>query len=364
MVVPAATQDLIVNDPRLKDVAVLAGVSTTTVSRVVHGNGYVSAHARERVEAALRDSGYRLNVVAQELRRRKTNTIGLIMHGALSHPLVAEVVIGAEQAAAERGFNVLLFNARGDASRECESVEALLKRRVDGIVFTTAVHEKNVQLALDAGVTAVEMERRVCESAPAVVINNYEGATAAMQHLLNLGHSKIGFVGEAFLDSESCPPAARIPKERFDAYRDALLGAGIAFDESRVVLDRYPREQGGWGGLQAGATYMRRLLTQAPDITAVFAVSDHVAAGALQTLYSRGILVPRQISLIGFDDTFARYLAPCLTTIRQPMSEMGYKAASLAITLINQGIPSGWTPPTEFCPTHLIIRESTARAPI
>src|SRR5215472_4142353 len=347
-------------DVRLKDVAALAGVSTATVSRVVHANGYVSAHTRERVETALRDSGYRLNVVAQELRRRKTITLGLILHGALSHPFVAEVVIGAEQAAAEQGFNVLLFNARGEADRERESVEALLKRRVDGIVFTTAVHAKNVQLALDAGIPAVEIERRLCDAAPAVVVDNHAGATEAMRHLLQLGHRKIGFVGEPFLDDASCTPAAGIPKERFDAYRDALREAGIAFDESRIVLGNYPREQGGWGGLEAGATYMRRLLTQAPDITAAFAVSDLVAAGATQTLYSRGILVPRQISLVGFDDTFAKYLAPPLTTVRQPMFGMGFKAASLAIKLIAERAES---PPIEFCPTQLIVRESTARAP-
>ena len=347
-------------DIRLKDVAALAGVSTATVSRVIHSNGYVSARARETVEAALRDSGYRMNVVAQELRRRKTITLGLILHGALSNPFVAEVVIGAEQAAAEKGFNVLLFNARGDTNRERESVEALLKRRVDGIVFTTAVDGTNVQLALDAGIPAVEIERRLCAAAPAVVVDNHAGATEAMRHLVSLGHRKIGFVGEPFVSDAARASAAGLPKERFDAYRDALHEAGIGFDESRIVLGHYPREQGGWGGLQAGATYMRRLLTQAPDVTAVFAVSDLVAAGAMQTLYSRGILVPRQISIVGFDDTFAEYLAPSLTTVRQPMFDMGFKAASLAITLITEGSRST---ELEFCPTRLIPRESTARAP-
>jgi len=197
-----------------------------------------------------------------------------------------------------------------------------------------------------------------------VVINNYDGATEAMRHLLDLGHRKIGFVGESFPGSGTSPRGRGIPQERFDAYRDALERAGAEFDESWIVIGPYPREEGGWGGLYAGDTYMRRLLTQAPDITAVFAVSDHVAAGAYQALYSRGILVPRQISVIGFDDTFGRYLAPPLTTIRQPMAEMGYKAASLAITLIDEGTPRTSTPLTEFCSTQLIVRESTARAPI
>ncbi len=347
------------HDVRLKDVAALAGVSTATVSRVIHASGYVSARARERVEQALRDSGYRLNIVAQELRRQKTITLGIILHGALSHPFVGEVVIGAEQAAAEQGFNVLLFNARGDADRERECVEALLKRRVDGIVFTTAVHGKNVQLALDAGVHAVEIEQRLCGAASAIVIDNYAAAAKAMRHLLDLGHTKIGFLGEPFL-SGTADATVGIPKERFNAYRDALHAAGHAIDEAHIVLGRYPREQGGWGGMKAGATYMRRLLTQAPGLTAVFAVSDLVAAGAIQALYAQGVQIPRQMSIVGFDDTFARYLAPPLTTIRQPMFDMGYKAASLAISLITEDV-SGSS--VEFCPTRLIVRQTTARAP-
>jgi DNA-binding LacI/PurR family transcriptional regulator len=343
---------------RLKDVAALADVSTATVSRVLHGNGYVSARARERVEEALRDSSYRLNAVAQELRRQKTITIGLILHGELSHPLVGEIVIGAEQAAAEHGFNVLLFNARGDADRERECVETLLKRRVDGIIFTTAVHGKNVSLALDAGVRAVEIERRLCNAASAVVIGNREAAMEAMRHLIGLGHRKIGFLGEPFPDG-SDDDAADIPRERFEAYRDALETCGQLLDNSLIVGGRYPREQGGWGGLEAGAAYMQRLLSQAPDLTAVFAVSDLVAAGAMQALYAEGIRVPEQLSVVGFDDTFARYLAPPLTTIRQPMFDMGYKAASLAISLITEDAPGG---SVEFCQTRLIIRETTAPA--
>lgn len=347
-------------DVRLKDVAALAGVSTATVSRVIHADGYVSVRARERVERALRDSGYRLNVVAQELRRRKTITLGLILHGALSNPFVSEIVIGAEQAAADQGFNVLLFNARGNADRERECVESLLKRRVDGIVFTTAVHENNVRLALDVGVHAVEIEQRLCDAASAVVIDNYAAATEAVCHLLSLGHSKIGFLGEAFLHDRADAPL-RIPRKRFHAYRDALQDAGLAFDRSLVVTGRYPREQGGWGGLETGAAYMRRLLEQAPGLTAVFAVSDLVAAGAIQALYTQGIQIPQQISIIGFDDTFARYLAPPLTTIAQPMYDMGYKAASLAIKLIT-GCVSGSS--IELCPTRLIVRETTTQVTV
>ena len=347
---------------RLKDVAALAGVSTATVSRVLHSNGYVSAHARGRVEEALRESGYRLNAVAQELRRQKTITIGLILHGELSHPFVGEIVIGAQQAAAEHGFNVLLFNARGDADRERECVEALLKRRVDGIIFTTSMQADNVLLAVDAGVSAVEIGRRLCDTASAVVVGNHAAAMEAVRHLISLGHRKIGFLGESFphgRDEAAGIPGGDIPRERFDAYRDALEACGQVLDSSHIVLDPYPREQGGWGGLKAGAAHMRQLLRQAPDLTAVFAVSDLVAAGAMQALYANGIRAPEQLSVVGFDDTFARYLAPPLTTVRQPMFDMGYKAVSLAIKMMAEDAPGS---SVEFCQTRLIIRGTTAPA--
>jgi DNA-binding LacI/PurR family transcriptional regulator len=127
---------------------------------------------RRRVEIALRESGYRLNAVAQDLRRRRTITLGVIIHGGLSNPFYAEIAMGAEQAAAEQGFDVLLSNAHGDPQRERESVERLLTRRVDGIVFSTALRSDNVQLALDAGVSAVEVERRLCDDAPSILVDN------------------------------------------------------------------------------------------------------------------------------------------------------------------------------------------------
>jgi DNA-binding LacI/PurR family transcriptional regulator len=342
----------------LKDVARRAGVSTATVSRVLHSNGYTSAVTRERVEEALRESGYRLNAIAQGLRRRQTITLGIILQGGLSNPFYVEVAMGAEHAAAEQGFNVLLFNARGDAKRERESVETLLSRRVDGIVFTTALRAENVRLALDAGVSAVEVERRVCKDAPAVLVDNYEGGNVAMRHLVDLGHRRIGYIGEPLGSDASRRSVAAdtVIRRRFDAYRDSLLGADIPYDERTVVAGPYPREQGGWGSIETGATHMRRLLEQSPDITAVFAVSDILAAGALQTLYASGIRVPQQMSVVGFDDTFARYMSPPLTAVVQPMFEMGFKAASLAIRQLEAPHRDR---STEYCPMTLVVRGST-----
>jgi DNA-binding LacI/PurR family transcriptional regulator len=348
------------HDATLKDVARHAGVSITTVSRVLHNNGYASPQVRRRVETALRESGYRLNAVAQDLRRRRTITLGIIIHGSLSNPFYAEIAMGAEEAAAEQGFDVLLSNAHGDPQRERESVERLLTRRVDGIVFSTALRSDNVRLALDAGVSAVEVERSLCDDAPSILVDNYAGSNEAMRHLLDLGHRRIGYVGEPWLTrrNDDGARADSVIRQRFESYRSSLGAAGVAFDQTTIVAGPYPREQGGWGGIETGAAYMAQLLDQAADITAVFAVSDILAAGALQALHERRIRVPDQISIVGFDDTFAHYLSPALTTVVQPMFEMGFKAASLAINLV--GKARSTKPLVQYCPTKLVVRKSTA----
>jgi DNA-binding LacI/PurR family transcriptional regulator len=349
----------------IKSVAARAGVSTATVSRVLHNNGYVAPKTRKRVEGVLRDSGYRLDAVAQALRRQRTITLGLILHGILPNPFFAEVAMGVEQAAVEHGFNVLMFNTDGDPKREREGVESLLGRRVDGVIFTTALRAENVELVLDAGVPAVEAERRLCERAPAVVIDNYAGAREAMAHLLDLGHERIGYIGEA--DTFQEPDGRvldRVRRERFAGYREALEEAGIHVSEAHLIRGQYPLEPGGWGGVGTGRDYMQALLEQAPTITAVLAASDLLAAGALQTLYERSIRVPTQISIVGFDDTFASRLAPPLTTVRQPMFEMGLRAGHLAIRLLEEGTVNGGEDAdsivTEWCKTSLVVRQSTA----
>jgi DNA-binding LacI/PurR family transcriptional regulator len=335
-------------------------LSTSTVARVVHRNGYVSTKTRERVEAAMRDTGFRLNVLAQGLRRQQTMILGHILHSMLPNPIFAEVAIGVEHAATERGYNVLIFDTRGDPARERAGVETLLGRRVDGIIFTTALEERNVRLALEADISTVELERRLCDGAAAIMVDNYVGASEAMHHLLDLGHRHIGFIGQPYtvLPGSADQRLDHVTKERFDAYRKALQSAGASFDESLLVVGDYPHDPG-WADLRTGHDYMQRLLDQAPQITAVFAGSDLLAAGALQALYRRGIRVPGQMSVIGFDDTFAKHLAPPLTTVRQPMFEMGLRAGSLAIDLIADRT----LPLTVWCKTSLVVRDSTAAPP-
>jgi LacI family transcriptional regulator len=158
--------------------------------------------------------------------------LGHILHGILPNPFFAEVAIGVEHAATERGYNVLIYNTRCDPDRERAGVETLLGRRVDGIIFTTALQERNVRLAMEAGIPTVEVERPLYDGAAAIMVDNYVGAAEAMKYLIDLGHRKIGFIGEPYreLYGASDQRLDRVTKERFDAYRDALQSAGAPFD--------------------------------------------------------------------------------------------------------------------------------------
>jgi DNA-binding LacI/PurR family transcriptional regulator len=341
----------------LRDVAARAGVGTSTVARVVHGNGYVSEETRARVEQAMREGDFRLNAVASGLKRRRTTTIGTLLHETLPNPFFAEVALGVEQAASEHAYNVLVYNARGSAEHERAGVDAFLSQRVDAIVFAKPVDARNVELAHRAGVAVVEIEKPLFGAAGAVLVDNYVGASAAMRHLVELGHEHIGFIGEPARDAPiHSRPVDRVVNERLAAYRDAMAEHGLAPDESLVVLGEY-HSDAGWQSLRTGYDYMTTLLAQHPGVTAVFAASDLLAAGALQALYERRIRVPDDASVIGFDDTFARHLAPALTTVRQPMFDMGAQAAALAMRLAGA---QRRRRREVWLKTELVVRHSTA----
>ena len=344
----------------LRDVAERAGVGVSTVARVVHGNGYVSEETRERVETVIREGGFRLNAVASGLKRRRTTTLGTLVHETLPNPFFAEVALGVEHEASERGYNVLVYNAHGSAEHEREGVEAFLSQQVAAIVFAKTVDPDNVELAWRAGVAVVEVEKPLLGIGGSVLVDNYVGATAAMSHLADLGHTEIGFLGEPAREPAAAGhPVDRVVNERFTGYRDVLQERGLVEDETLVVLGDY-HSDAGWPSLRTGYDYMTRLLEQRPTVTGVFAGSDLLAAGALQLLYERRIRVPDEMSVIGFDDTFARHLAPALTTVRQPMFKMGVEAAALGMRLA--GVRRRQSREV-WLSTDLVVRGSTAAPP-
>lgn len=340
----------------LKDVAERAGVSVSTVARVLHDNGYVSGPTRAVVEAALAGSGYQINATAQRLRTQRSAEIGHILDSISPNPFFAGVALGSERAAAEYGCTVLFSNTHSDARLERTGVEALLQRRVEAILFTTVTDERNVELALAAGAVVVQVER-VCDIAThAVTVDNYRGAFDATGHLLRLGHRRVACLGvdpDQHATPGTAPHRRVVERERLSGYFDALASFGVAGDDELVTLSPT------YYDVPATRAAVRRWLQMpaARRPTAIFATCDIMAAGILQEAHVRQLRVPDDLSLVGFDDTYAGHLTPPLTTVRQPMEALGRAAVRLAMTSRESGAV---TPRRERLTTQLIVRASTA----
>ena len=260
--------------PTLKDVAKQAGVSTATVARVLHDNGYVAAGTRDRVETALAETGYQLNVVAQGLRKQQSFTIGHSLHTITQNPFFARVAVGVEERALREGYGVFIFNAQGDAELERLGVETFIRRRVDAVIFTTAKSAENVARVVKAGIPVVQVERLTPVQTSAVLIDNYAGAKEAMHHLLQLGHERIGFIGgDPGLYPYTSLRKQTVEEERLAAYRDVLTETGIEVEKDFIHLGKYfSLEDGGQNG--EGYLHMRKLLDLDKRPSAVFATCD------------------------------------------------------------------------------------------
>lgn len=308
---------------RMIDVARRAGVSTATVGRVIHNQGYVSEEARQQVEQAIQETGFQLNLVAQSLRRQRSYTIGHVLTSLLPNPFFAGVEVGVEEVAVECGYNVVLWNALNSAARERQGIEAFIQRQVEAVIFTTPRDAANVALALDAGLEVVQVERPVPVDSHMVLVDNYTGARAAMEHLLQLGHRRIGYLGKVMDGSPEL-----VDNQRYRGYLDALAVAGVEVANSWVSLELNPYSiVDGYRGLQ-------QLLANEPDMTALLVFSDIMAAGVLQAAHDLHLRVPDELSVVGFDNTYSLYLSPPLTTVAIPMVEVGKAAAQVAIEAI------------------------------
>jgi LacI family transcriptional regulator len=349
-------------DATLKDVAKLAGLSTATVARVLHNTGYVAPETRRAVEAALAESGYRVNAIAQGLRTQRTFVLGHVLKSIAPNPFYATVALGAQQEAATSGCGVIVFNTQGDAAAERSAVETLLRQRVDAILFTTVTDDENVELALAAGTPVVQVERVGTVRTHAVIVDDRHGARQATEHLIGLGHQRVAFIGVdpelPLVDGARRPvtgePERRsIDRDRLAGYRDALSAHGLPIDPTLIDLgDTYYSPE-------RGRAVTRRLLALAPSRqpTAIFAGCDLLAAGVLQELYAQGLRAPEDLSVVGFDDTFAPQLAPALTTVAQPMLALGHLAARLALNAVGDG--SEPSVRIERLTTELVVRDST-----
>lgn len=346
--------------PTLKEVAASAGVATATVARVLKGSGYVAAETRERVLRAVEGTGYRVNSLAQSLKRNRSYVIGHLLKATVPNPFYVEVARGAEEHARRRGYTALSYNVHHDKEAERHAIDTFLDWRADALIFSTPVDAVNVQYAASRGVPLAQVERPRSLVGHRIVVRNYGSAVEAMRHLVDLGHRRIAYVGARLLPEMG--PAALygyVERERFTAYRDVLQQVGsfsedlVRFGEAYTV--DLPTAQG------HGFDATRTLLSRPKRPTAIFASNDILAAGALQAIHETGLRVPEDVSVIGFDDTLAAFLTPLLSTIRLPARLLGDTAAQLVIDQI-EGVGPAESQNLAL-EAEFVLRRSTAAVP-
>lgn len=325
----------------LHDVAKIAQVSPSTVSRILNGTAVVSPEKRKQVEHAIATLDYRPNMMAQALAKGRSMTVGVVTQ-AISSPFYAETLEGVEQGFADSLYHPMFISGHWRQEKELEAINILTARRVDALIILGGNLEDAYLKQLAKQIPVVPVGRLVVGlEAQSVRINQFNGAISGMQHLIDLGHRRIAHIAG--------PTTHRDSTGRLEGYQQMLAANGIAFDPSLVVTGNYQEH--------SGLLAMEQLLLRDTSITAVFSANDQMALGARLCLYRRGIRVPDDISIVGFDDLFSSsYATPPLTTVRQPGQEMGVAAALMVLSLLN-GRP---LPDPIFTP-HLVVRESTTR---
>jgi DNA-binding LacI/PurR family transcriptional regulator len=316
-------------EPTIRDVARRAGVSTATVSRVISGTVAARPQTRARVLAAAETLGYRPSAVARSLKLRTTRTLGLLVTD-IQNPYYPEIVRAVEDAALERNLAVLLCNGADDPGREETYLELLVDRRVDGIIIASSgLQERHGAWLARRSVPVVLVNWTAPDlQLPAILGDNRAGGRMATEHVLSLGHRRIGHL--------SAPARNAAAAERLSGIREALLGAGLD-PGSLVVVE-------GDGQVAGGERAALELLDRMPAITAIICYNDLTAIGAVRALRARGLRIPADVSVVGYDDiALSAWVDPPLTTIAQRTSEMGGWAVRRLGELIGRadGAPSG-----------------------
>src|SRR6266540_6761470 len=303
----------------IKDVARLSGVSSMTVSRVINESERVRPETRQRVEQAIAELGYVPSRLARGLSRQRTGTLAVIVPD-VANPFFTMIVRAAEEVARRADYRVILCDTRADLSVERDAVEELIAHRVEGILIAPVNNRSSAHLRrLDRfGVPSVLVDRTLpgvdCD---AVVGDSVGGARQLVEHLIALGHRRIGLI----VESDEVSTA----RDRRQGYEAALESAGIPLDPALVAVDTAADPRGGYAG-------MRRLLELEERPTAVFTVNNLVALGAIEAVRAAGLEVPDDVALVCFDDIeYASRLYPFLTAMEQPAEMFGTLATQLPL---------------------------------
>ncbi|CAM3929008.1 transcriptional regulator family protein [Lederbergia lenta] len=325
---------------KMIDVAQLANVSTATVSRVLQNPEEVKEETRKRVLSSIKQLNYQPNVLARHLRKNKTNTILVVVPNILN-TVFSHIVGGIEHTASKNNFRVILGNSNKDINKEYDFLNVLKQRQVDGMILLSAQMDSDTlnELVKEYSVV-IASEYKESVNAAMVTIDNIKSGIMATRHLLRLGHKQVAHI--------SGPLSNYLSKDRFKGYKQAIIQQGLEVDSDLIKEGAFT--------LESGFDQTIALLNSNKPFSALFAANDVMAIGAIKAAKVYGVRVPEDLAVVGFDNIgFSSVFDPGITTIAQPMTEMGNKAMEL---LLKSMKGTEYRKERIMLQTNLIIRES------
>jgi LacI family transcriptional regulator len=328
--------------PTIQDLARAAATSASTASRALSGNGYVAADVRVRVLEAAERIGYVPDNNARTLRNRTSRAVGMLISD-LRNPFYAHLAAGIEEQLRSAGYHVIVVNNDGEAEVEVEGARTFLAVRVSAAIITP-VSDRAVRMLMNDGVPIVQADRMVEGlTSDGVLVDNVRGAREITEHLIGLGHTRIALL----IDETDWTTGAG----RLEGYRAAFRDAGLPVDPGLAVPTRFPPHTAREAVLD--------LLGRRPDVTALFAANNMLAEGAFQALQQAGCAVPREMSLVAFDDVpWMSMVSPGITTVDQHTDDLGRACAQLVVERI-AGATAGQAA-VRYIEPSVIVRGSTA----
>lgn len=322
----------------IKDVAEMAGITVTTVSRVLNNRGYISEKTRQKVKAAMEELDYQPNEIARALFRKKSNLIGLIVPD-VAHPFFAELTSNIEYYAYKNGYKILICNSYGDSIKEKDYIDMLKRNQVDGIIMGS--HTLEISDYLNLGRPIVSIERCLSDNIPYIASDNYNGGVLATNLLIEKGCKNLAHI--------SGPLTLNTPaNKRFQAFIDVATKKHIKHVVVETRLNSF--------GIEEYEKLIYKLFSDHPDIDGVFASSDIIAACVVNVSNVLGKEIPRDIKVVGYDDiNIASLIVPSLTTIRQPIKEIGERAIKSIIDQLEENPVKN----EYILPVELIVRRTT-----
>ncbi|MCO7070303.1 substrate-binding domain-containing protein [Vibrio cholerae] len=326
----------------MKDIARLAGVSTSTVSHVINKSRFVSDEIAERVNNAAQQLNYAPSALARSLKMNRTKTIGMLVTTS-TNPFFGEVVKGVERSCYHQGYNLILCNTEGDNQRMKASINTLLQKRVDGLLLMCSTLEGERLDVFDRypDIPIVVMDwGPILFASDKIQDNSLQGGYMAAKHLIECGHKEIGCITGPLIRHQA--------QMRYEGYKRALAEAGIAINPDWIVESDFECE----GGYQA----FEKLYQRGKLPSALFVSNDMMAMGVIQAASKRGLRVPDDLSLIGYDDVhIAKFMTPALTTIHQPKYRLGKAAVDTLLYRLEN--PDTTAQVVQLEPT-LVVRSS------